>query len=60
MPVAAASVYFLVGMCQGELDNPATALEAFNNSIKVNPQYAEVWCNLKLVGGGGGGGGGGG
>ena len=42
MPVEAASVHFLIGMCHSELGRPLGALEAFNNAIRVNPDYAEV------------------
>ena len=42
LPQAAALVYFLIGMCHSELGKPASALEAFNSAIKVNPEYAEV------------------
>lgn len=48
MPIEAASVHFLIGMCQSELGRPLGALEAFNNAIRVNPEYAEVyeWLNV--------------
>ena len=42
MPIEAASVHFLIGMCQSELGRPLGALDAFNNAIRVNPDYAEV------------------
>ena len=42
MPIEAASVYFLIGMCHSELSKPLDALAAFNNAIRVNPDYAEV------------------
>lgn len=42
MPIEAASVYFLIGMCHSELSKPLDALSAFNNAIRVNPDYAEV------------------
>ena len=42
MPIEAASVHFLIGMCHSELGRPAGALDAFNNAIRVNPDYAEV------------------
>ena len=42
MPIEAASVHFLIGMCQSELGRPAGALDAFNNAIRVNPDFAEV------------------
>lgn len=42
MPMEAASVHFLIGMCHSELGRPLGALEAFNNAIRVNPDYAEV------------------
>ena len=42
MPIEAASVHFLIGMCHSELGRPLGALEAFNNAIRVNPDYAEV------------------
>lgn len=42
MPIEAASVHFLIGMCQSELGRRLGALDAFNNAIRVNPDYAEV------------------
>lgn len=42
MPLQAAVVYFMIGTCYTELDNLIGALDAFNNAIKVNPDYAEV------------------
>ena len=46
MPLEAAVVYFMIGTCYTELNNLNGALEAFNNAIKVNPDYAEVsMCN---------------
>lgn len=42
MPLNAAVVYFMIGTCYTELDNLTMALDAFNNAIKVNPEYAEV------------------
>ena len=42
MPIEAAYVYFLIGMCHSELSKPLDALSAFNNAIRVNPDYAEV------------------
>lgn len=42
MPLEAAAVYFMIGTCYTELDNLTGALEAFNNAIKVDPDYAEV------------------
>ena len=42
MPIEAASVHFLIGMCQSELGRSLGALDAFNNAIRVNPEYAEV------------------
>ena len=46
MPQAASLVYFLIGMCHSELGKPTAALDAFNNAIKVNPEYAEVALNF--------------
>lgn len=48
MPIEAASVYFLIGMCHSELSKPLDALSAFNNAIRVNPDYAEVTERLRL------------
>ena len=42
MPLTAAVVYFMIGTCYTELNNLPAALDAFNNAIKVNPDYAEV------------------
>ena len=42
MPLEAAAVYFMIGTCYTELNNLNGALDAFNNAIKVNPDYAEV------------------
>jgi len=52
MPIEAASVHFLIGMCHSELGRPLGALEAFNNAIRVNPDYAEVkgfFCFVVVV-----------
>ena len=43
MPIEAASVHFLIGMCHSELGRPLGALDAFNNAIRVNPDFAEVF-----------------
>jgi tetratricopeptide (TPR) repeat protein len=42
MPLEAAVVYFMIGTSYTELNNLNGALEAFNNAIKVDPDYAEV------------------
>jgi len=49
MPIEAASVHFLIGMCHSELGRPLGALEAFNNAIRVNPDYAEAFYQRGLT-----------
>ena len=50
MPLEAAVVYFMIGTCCTELNNHNGALDAFNNAIKVNPDYAEVsQCLLPCI-----------
>ncbi|XP_028413242.1 uncharacterized protein LOC114536089 isoform X2 [Dendronephthya gigantea] len=49
MPLEAATVYFMIGTCYTELNNPTSALDAFNNAIKVNPDYAEAYYNRGLT-----------
>ena len=49
MPLEAASVHFLIGMCQSELGRPLGALDAFNNAIRVNPDYAEVIVTTQIL-----------
>ncbi|XP_015759885.1 PREDICTED: uncharacterized protein LOC107339154 [Acropora digitifera] len=49
MPIEAASVYFLIGMCHSELSKPLDALAAFNNAIRVNPDYAEAFYQRGLT-----------
>lgn len=41
-PLGSADVYFQIGIAYTELVNHSCALEAFNNAIKINPEYAEV------------------
>ncbi|XP_068717425.1 uncharacterized protein [Montipora capricornis] len=49
MPIEAAYVYFLIGMCHSELSKPLDALSAFNNAIRVNPDYAEAFYQRGLT-----------
>lgn len=49
MPIEAASVYFLIGMCHSELSKSLDALAAFNNAIRVNPDYAEAFYQRGLT-----------
>ncbi|KAL9955567.1 hypothetical protein ACROYT_G036906 [Oculina patagonica] len=49
MPIEAASVHFLIGMCQSELGRRLGALDAFNNAIRVNPDYAEAFYQRGLT-----------
>ncbi len=53
MPLEAAVVYFMIGTCCTELNNLTGALDAFNNAIKVDPDYAEVGECEPQEGGGG-------
>lgn len=41
-PLPAAEVYYMIGMAYTELVNHSSALEAFNNSLKINPEYSQV------------------
>ena len=38
----AADVYFLIGMVYTEIVNHSMALEAFNNTLKINPEFSQV------------------
>ena len=49
MPIEAASVHFLIGMCHSELGRPLGALDAFNNAIRVNPDFAEVFYEQRQM-----------
>ncbi|XP_048585429.1 uncharacterized protein LOC5512045 isoform X2 [Nematostella vectensis] len=49
MPLEAAGVYFLIGMCQSEVHNDSGALDAYNEAIKVNPDYAEAFYQRGLT-----------
>ena len=49
MPLSAASVYFMIGTCYTELNDLVSALDAYNNAIKVNPGDAEVRLSLVLL-----------
>ena len=41
-PIGSANVYFQIGIAYTEMVNHSSALEAFNNAIRINPEYAEV------------------
>ena len=41
-PFPAAEVYFLIGMAYTDLVDHNSALDAFNNALKINPEYSEV------------------
>lgn len=41
-PLAAADVYYLIGMAYTELVNHSSALEAFSNALKINPEFSQV------------------
>eukprot|EP00794_Sanderia_malayensis_P018055 gene18055-19864_t len=43
LPPQAAEVYFLIGMVYTEMVNHSMALEAFNNTLKVNSEHAEAY-----------------
>ena len=49
MPIEAASVHFLIGMCHSELGRPLGALDAFNNASRVNPDFAEVFYEQRQM-----------
>ncbi|KAK3699161.1 hypothetical protein QZH41_011884 [Actinostola sp. cb2023] len=49
MPLEAAPVYFLIGICHSELFEHHNGLDAFNNAIKVNPEYAEAFYQRGLT-----------
>eukprot|EP00795_Rhopilema_esculentum_P011483 gene11483-21699_t len=40
-PFPAAEVYFLIGMAYTDLVDHNSALDAFNNALKINPEYSE-------------------
>ena len=41
-PIGSADVYFQIGIAYTEMVDHSSALEAFNNAIRINPEYAEV------------------
>ncbi|XP_031569552.1 uncharacterized protein LOC116304042 [Actinia tenebrosa] len=49
LPLEAAPVFFLIGMCHVELSDSSSALDAFNDAIRVNPEYAEAFYQRGLT-----------
>ena len=47
LPVEAAEMYFLIGMCHTEMRDYLSAHDAFNNAIRVDSRHSEV-C-MKVV-----------
>ncbi|XP_033111439.1 uncharacterized protein LOC117112460 isoform X2 [Anneissia japonica] len=48
-PPEAAEVYFLIGQCQTEIPNHLKAYEAFNEAIKIDPEYPEAFYQRGLT-----------
>ncbi|XP_064609394.1 LOW QUALITY PROTEIN: uncharacterized protein LOC135473473 [Liolophura sinensis] len=48
-PIAAAETYYLIGMCHTELRMYNSALEAFNNAIRIDNHYAEAFYRRGLT-----------